>query len=345
MEKSMRCLELRERGGELVPGERRVPAIEATDVLIEIEATGVGQTVYNKLYRSDRVSEDRLPLIPGHELVGRVVETGSGVSHVDSGDLVTTHYYLLCGHCQACVSGREQWCENRGGQVGVEVDGGYAEYARIPGASTIKLPEVIDPIDATVVSDAVGTPYHICHRRADIGVGDQIMILGAGGGVGIHLVQMARLFGAEVTAVDISAEKLEAAADAGASHTINTTERSVAQAVEALGIGFDVIADFTGSSVVISDALKTLGRQGRFINLTTVVEEPLSIQPTTLVGREIEVVGSRYCSRAELMKAADLVASNAIEPVIHEVVGLVEIPELLDKIVNGEVVGRGAVCP
>ena len=342
---TMECVELRAPGGEFAVGERSIPDPGRGEVLVDVAATGVGHTVYNKLYRTDRVGEAQVPLIPGHELVGTAVEVGDDVSHVSEGDLVTAYYYLCCGHCAACVAGREAWCEQGRDQIGVEVDGGYAEYIALPGPSVVDLPPGLDPVGATVITDALGTPYHICSSRAEVEPGDRVLVLGAGGGVGIHFVQMARAFGAEVTAVDQGEAKLQACAEAGAAHLVDTTERSVADDAQERGVDYDVIADFTGVDGLVAEALDTLALGGRFVNLTTVLDGPVEVTPEQLVAREVKVVGSRYCSRDELRRAADLVASGAIEPVVTEVVGLDGVADLLERIVAGEVVGRGAVRP
>lgn len=336
----MECLTVTEPGGPLELDRAPVPAIGPTDVLVDVDATSVGLTVYNKIHGS-LTDSSLLPRIPGHEVVGRVAEIGEGVTSVEPGEFVGAYFYLSCGYCDPCRRAREPLCENLAGQVGVEIDGGFAEYVRLPEPNVITLAADLDPIAASAIPDAIATPYHIADRRAAIAPGDAVLVLGAGGGVGIHLVQMARYFGGTVTAVDQTAEKLEACAELGADAVLDTTERPITD----LEARFDVIVDFTGSMALIEDAVGLLGRHGRFVHLASAYGRTYDVAPRALVGREIDVVGSRYCSKYELRRCSDLVADGVIEPIVTEVVDLGGVPELLDAIASGAVIGRGAVTP
>ena len=125
------------------------------------------------------------------------------------GDAVTSYFYLNCGHCRWCLTNLEPLCENTGGQVGLECDGAYAEYVKLPAQNFIKLPEGLDhkkhPAEIGVVTDALATPYKVL-RRARIRGGETVAVIGAGGGVGIHQVMMATWANARVIAVDVAAE-------------------------------------------------------------------------------------------------------------------------------------------
>lgn len=337
----MNCVRATEPDGSLELGEAPVPEIGPTDVLVDVEAASVGLTVYKSIHIQFRDDPSSLPRIPGHEIVGRVVDAGDGVTDLDEGDLVGAYYYLACDRCDACRSGHEPLCENLRGHVGVDIDGGYAEYARLPAANAIALPDGLDPVAATAVPDAIATPYHVASQRAEIGPGDRVMVLGAGGGVGIHLVQMARYFGGEVTAVDQRDDKLERCADLGASRTVNTAEESVAD----LDASFDAVVDFTGSMALVTEALDLIDSRGRFVHLTAFPDRSFDLVPRDLVRREFDVRGSRYCSKYELRRSAELVADGTIDPVITRVVDLAGVDALLDDIADAEVVGRGAVTP
>ena len=342
MPESMRCLQVDEWGGEVHQAETAVPEPGPNDVLVEVEATGVGRTVANVVAGNMNDDPDHLPRIPGHELVGRVLEAGEGVEHLDAGDRVTAYFHLVCGHCQHCQAGHDPLCENHAGWVSAHVDGGFAEYARLPAGNAISIPEGLDAVEATAIPDAIATPYPVANAAAEIEPGEAVAVLGAGGGVGIHMVQMARYFGAEVTAVDVVPEKLEACERYGATHVVNA-------AAESLGAAgpdeFDVVVDFVGDTDLLEAAVDLLGPHGRLVNLTTFPGRTMALSPRTTVISELSVVGSKYCSKHELRRAGALVAQGDIEPVVSEVVGFEGVPDLLERIVDNEVLGRGAMRP
>lgn len=336
----MECLQVTDPNGTLELGESTVPEIGSTDVLIDVEATSVGRTVYNNIRRKlDDTST--FPTIPGHEIVGRVSEVGSGVNRVSKGDFVTNHYYLFCGNCEYCESGYEPMCENLRGNVGVDVDGGFAEYVRLPARNVVRLPNELDAIDATAIPDAIATPFHIADRRAKISPGDDVMILGAGGGVGIHLVQVADYYGGKVAAVDQRSDKLKLCTELGASDTIDTEEESIASTERA----YDVVVDFTGDMELVSAATDLIAPHGRVVHLTPFQDRTVDLTPRDFVWNEFDVVGSRYCSRSEIRKSARLVADGIVEPVVTEIVTLDGVPDLLQRIAAGDHGGRGAVTP
>src|SRR5947208_2895208 len=159
---TMRAMVLHEWGGEFRPEERAVPEPQYGQVLVKVSAVGAGIT--NELARQG-VLGGSLPRIHGHELSGQVAALGSGVEGWSVGDPVTTSFYLLCGHCQWCTSGRETLGENFGGFIGVAVDGAFAEYVALPAENLIRIPEGVDFRDAGIISDAVATGYHAVSER------------------------------------------------------------------------------------------------------------------------------------------------------------------------------------
>lgn len=348
MTASMRSLQISEQDGptleDLGVTETAIPDAGPADVLVEVEATSVGLTVYRRIERF-LDGDGSLPRIPGHEIVGTVRETGNCVTHLEPGDRVAAYYYLSCDRCDACRSGREPLCEDPRGQVGVDIDGGFAEYASLPENTAIEIPDGLDPVQATVVPDAVGTPYHVASRRANVEPGDRVMVLGAGGGVGIHLVQMVQYFGGDVTAVDLDDDKLDRCRDLGAERTINTAADSFTGTFTVGGRPYDAVVDFTGATDLIEGAVDVLADGGRLVNMTGFEGATIEIPTRALVRGEREVAGSRYCSKGEFRAAAELVADGTIEPVISEVVELDELTDLLGRIAAAEHLGRGAVTP
>src|SRR3989442_9328892 len=199
---------LHEGGGEVRDETVGRPWVVAGEGLIEGEACSVGLTVLNYMSGNHSRRPEDLPRIPGHEIVGRVIATGEGVAAPRVGERVLTHFYLFCGACDLCHLGHEPLCRNLAGQVGVARDGGYAEYVALPARNCIPVPDGVSPISATAIPDAIATPLHVS-RRAAIAPGDTVMVIGAAGGVGIYMVQMARGFGGTVIGIDRGGEGLK----------------------------------------------------------------------------------------------------------------------------------------
>ena len=342
MPDSMRCLRIDEWGGELQLRETDVPEPAPNDVLVEVEATSVGRSVANVIAGNMDDDPGLLPRIPGHEVVGTVADAGEGVTHVEVGDSVTAFFHIACGHCRYCQEGHDPLCENHAGWISAHTDGGYAEYANLPAGNVIQIPDGLDPVEATVIPDAVATPYHVANFSGGVEPGDDVMVIGAGGGVGIHMVQVAQYFGGEVTAVDIDDDKLDACERLGATTVINAAEESIEAAADGT---YDVVIDFVGDTDALEESLGLIAPHGRLVNLTTFPGRTMDLAPRTTVLNEIQIVGSRYCSKYELRRAAELVAEGEIEPVISEVVGFDGVADLLDRIVDNEVLGRGAMTP
>ena len=211
---TMKAMVLSEPGAPLRLEVVPVPGIGPNDVLLRVRATGVGLTVVIMTAVPGRVTS--FPRIPGHEVAGEVVEIGPEVSHVKIGERVTCHFYLTCGACGFCRSGRETLCTAFRGNVGMACDGAYAEYVALPARDVVAIPAGVGDVDAAIAADAIATPYHACREEARVGPGDLVLIVGAGGGVGIHAVQMAKLSGGWVLAADITDDKLAAAKDSAA---------------------------------------------------------------------------------------------------------------------------------
>jgi len=330
-------------GGPLSYEEVPVPAPAPGEVLVKVEACGVGLTVLNYMRGDLRQPGPHLPRIPGHEVVGRVEALGDGVTGPAVGDRVMAYFYLTCGHCEFCRLAHEPLCRNFGGYVGVTRDGGYAEYVALPAANWLPVPEGIPAVEATAIPDAIGTPFHVC-RRAGIGPGDVVMVVGAGGGVGIHMVQMVRVFGGEAIGIDLGEPKLGAIRRAGAMAAIDFRWEDCADRVRAAApSGVSVAIDFVGQPQTLAFCLQALDRRGRLVLLTTFPGVEFPVSPRGMVIDELTILGSRYTSRWELLQAARLVAQGKIRPVVSQTVSLENVQAIHAKLREGTLLGRGAI--
>ena len=330
-------------GGPLLWESFDVGAPHAGEVLIRVEACGIGLTVLNCI-RGDLANDAaRLPRVPGHEIVGRVEAIGEGVATLRVGQRVMAYFYLVCGRCDACVGGQDSLCRNLAGWVGVHRDGGYAPFTVLPAGNAIPLPDSIPAPQATAIPDAIATPLHVCKTRARVQPGDRVAVIAAGGGVGIHMVEMAALFGASVAGLEASEAKFDAIRTAGGTPILSRSFDTIDLGPAWNGEAPTVVIDLLGSRDSITWALTMLPLGGRLVLLTTFRDVETILSPREMVLRELTLLGSRYASKSELRESADLVAAGKIHPVVSQVVGPEGIEQVHRALTDGTLVGRGAV--
>lgn len=338
----MRALRLRQWGGTLESGEVPDPVAGPGEVLVRVSACGIGLTVLNCIKGDLGAETKNLPRIPGHELVGHVVDCGAGVDHSRLGELVAAYFYLHCGHCQACESGNHSCCEQFAGFVGVDRDGGYAELVSLPDRNAVALPESMDPVEATVVPDAVATPVHVS-RRVGISPGQRVAVVAAGGGVGAHMVQVARINGGRVLALEASAQKLGFLESELGVDGVDSSDFRRAKLPGAWKGKADVVVDLLGSRDSLRWSLDALDVGGRLATVTTFRDTELALSSRELVLGEKSVVGSRYCGKGELLQAAQYVWHGDVKPVIGAKVGMDEVGGVHDLLRRGLLIGRAAL--
>ena len=345
----MKAMVLHGMGQPLRHQDLPMPQVGPADVLVRVRACGIGLTVVNLIATPGRVTS--YPRIPGHEIAGDVVATGPAVRTVKIGQRVTNHFYLTCGQCKQCRAGRETLCLNQRGNIGAAIDGGYAEYVVLPERNIVPIPDSVSYVDAAVASDAIATPYHACHKEARLGPGDSVLIIGAGGGVGIHMVQMAKLCGARVLAADIGNDKLALAKSLGADDVIDARNAKLPDAVKALtqGLGVDAAIDIVASRVTLEGALQSLAIGGRLVIIGAQpkpvygVDPGFTINPIDFLHRGLELHSSRYVNAAEIAQTLELVRLKRIKPVVTQTFTLARVEEAHELIRRNATTGRLAM--
>jgi propanol-preferring alcohol dehydrogenase len=335
-----------------VPLELRdvpMPKIGPNDVLLRVRATGVGLTVVIMIANPGRVTS--FPRIPGHEVAGEVVELGSEVTTVKVGDRVACHFYLTCHGCRFCRSGRETLCTAFRGFVGQAMDGGYAEYMAIPALNVTPIPAGVSDLDAAVAADAIATPYHACREEARVGPGDTVLIIGAGGGVGIHGVQMAKLCGGWVIGADITDDKLAAAKECGADALVDSRRGDLAAQVKQAtdGRGVDAVIDFVASRETLEAGMKSLARAGRLVIIGSRpkpvfgVDATFSVDPGRMLYDMLEIHGSRFVTLTEMAQTLELLRQQRIRAVVTRTFPLEGAEEAHELIRKNAIVGRAGL--
>ena len=338
----MRAMVVRNWGEAFSLEERPDPQPAPGEAVMKIRAAGVGLTLVTM---RTGIFGGTTPRIMGHELGGDIIAVGDGVENVKIGQRCAVYFYLNCGHCRWCRNGRETLCENHGGYVGVHRDGGYAEFVSLPSENFLPIPDNLDYEGAAIAADAVNTPWHCMRERAQINPHDDVMLIGAGGGVGIHGVQVAKVFGARVIAVDISEEKLELASKWGADEIVNF--RAIEDlAVEAKrltdGKGVDAAIDFVGKPETFQACIDGLAVGGRAVVIGAQPGD-VKINPVNLVITEQIVTGSRHSTRAELIETMNIMARGLVTPVVGKRLHFTEVEELFEDLKEEKLLGRGAL--
>lgn len=290
----------------------RVPSIGADDVLVDVRATGICHSDIN--YRNGVAPVRKLPITLGHEIAGVAAKVGHRVRKIREGDRVCVHYIMHCRRCLFCRTNRENYCV-RYQMMGKDIDGGLAEYVRVPARSILKLPESIPFEQGAILGCAVSTAFHAL-RRGRVRVGETVAVFGVGG-LGAHAVQLAlKIFKAgKVIAVDLLDEKLKLAQKLGAKEVVNAISRDPAEVVKRITGGnlADVVIDFVGHTKAIQKAIECVGKGGRLV-LVGIGSRLVQISPyRTIIGKEMELVGVNDHLRSELAKLIELVSSGRMD--------------------------------
>jgi D-arabinose 1-dehydrogenase-like Zn-dependent alcohol dehydrogenase len=326
-----------------------VPKVGPNEALIRVRACGAGLTVVIMIATPGRITA--YPRIPGHEIAGEIVEAGSEVRTFKAGQRVTNHYYLTCGHCRYCRSGRETLCENFRGNVGQGCDGGYAEYVALPERNLVAIPDGVTDLEAAVASDAIATPYHACHKEAQVSPGDNVLVIGGGGGVGIHMVQMARLCGGRVIVAEVGEEKMELARTMGADEVIDARRGELVKQVRALtdGRGVEAAIDMVGASETLSACLASLAPAGRMVIIGSKPKAVYGADPSFVVNPQEfmrqaqEIHGSRYVNNEEILRTLELVRHKRIKAVVNRTFPLEEAEQVHELLRRNAIAGRAAL--
>lgn len=341
----MKAMVLRAKNEPFVLEERPDPQAGPGEAVARVIACGAGLTIHHT--RMGRTKTD-YPIIIGHEVLGEIVAVGHGVHTLQVGDVVTPHCYLSCGHCRWCRINRESLCDNLAGFVGRQLDGGYAEYIKLPARNWVTVPAGLDwkehPAEAAVICDAVATPYKVI-RRARIAPLETVAVFGAGGGLGVHMVMMARWAHARVIAVDIAAEKLATCRRIGADAVVDASQGNVAAALMELtgGAGIDVAIDFVSQAATLEAGAAALGKGGRLVTLGGFSPQPFGVAASRLLLGELEIMGSRAFTRQEIVESLELCARGEIRPLVTETYRLEEAEKLHERLEAGLITGRAAI--
>jgi propanol-preferring alcohol dehydrogenase len=313
------------------------PTPEADEVLLQVETCGV---CHSDLHIIDGDlagfrAGTKPRLVPGHEVVGRVVAKGADVAHLALGDRVGVAWlHWACGVCEQCREGNENLCR-KGTVTGMMVDGGYAEFMRAKASHALPIPAGLSSAQAAPLFCAGVTVYRAL-KKAGAGPGQRVAVFGIGG-LGHLAVQIAKAWGADVVGFDVTADKLALARELGASTTIDVTDPDAVKTARKLG-GMHVAVVTSAAKAAYDMALKCLRPTGT-LAVVGLPAEPLSFQALALVGAEARIVSAAVGTRDDVRAVLELAASGQLECRIEEA-PLADVNAVLARMKRGDIRGR-----
>ena len=293
------------------------PTLGPHDALVEVAACGMCRhdvAVMQGVLRRGVKPE----IVLGHEISGRVQDVGSSTESLKVGDRVTTTLTTFCGRCQRCLDGQEYRCVDGQG-IGHAIDGGFAQLVRVPESCLVRVPDGVDLEEASIFGCPMGVALRALRDVAKVRSGETVLVTGAGGGLGVHAVQIASSLGARVMAVTTSSDKVERLEQLGVAEVILADELDFSEIALALteDRGVDVVANIVGSAVFRS-SVRSLTQFGRMVVLGEVTGERASINLAELLFRDATVATSTGAGPRHIAEIGDLVASGRIMPVVSE---------------------------
>jgi alcohol dehydrogenase, propanol-preferring len=318
------------------------PRLESHEVLIRVEACGV---CHSDLHVADGdwpqlAKIVKKPLILGHEIVGRVVEMGAEVHGVHIDDRVGVPWlHWSCGDCEFCREGNENLCA-RQKITGVTVDGGYAEFMKAPASHALKIPYGLSSMEAAPLFCAGVTVYRAL-KQAKISHGQRLAIFGIGG-LGHLAVQIGRAMGAEITAADISEEKLALARSLGAAHAFHAASTDVAKGFREMG-GVHAALVTSAAKAAYDTAFYSVRPSGTLL-VVGLPAENICFPPILMAAREIRMQASAVGTREDLSEILDMAAHGKVRCQVAAR-PLAEANEVLEQLRRGNISGRIVLTP
>jgi acryloyl-coenzyme A reductase len=315
----MKAVIVRDFGGpevlELAEVDRPEPGID--DVLVRIHAAGI--CYHDVLSRGGKIPGGRPGRILGHEIAGEIVALGAGVPAARVGERVVLYQRLFCGACRYCLAGRQDLCRNSR-VLGEHGGGGYAEFACVPARNAIAIPDGLDMTAAALAVCPVGTSVRAALEVGGLAPGQVVLITGAGGGLGLHQIQVAKCVQARVIAVTSSRDKAEIVRDAGADEVIVAPDLKFSAEVWRLTAkqGADVVLEnvVTGT---FGESLRSCAQQATVVVLGNIGAQRVELDPGLIIMRRIRVAGSGNATFKDVQVALHLLAAGAVKPFIGRV--------------------------
>ncbi len=340
----MRAVRFHAHGGPevLVCEDAPDPEPRLGHVVVRVRACALNHLDLWQRRGLDRVTIP-FPHISGADVSGEVVDAPG--DEFAPGTRVLLQPGLSCGRCAACLAGLDNTCAHYD-VLGYRSDGGYAEYVRVPAVNVVPLPDTVPFIEAAAFPLTFLTAWHMLVTRARLAMGETVLVLAGGSGVGQAAIQVARLHGARVIATAGSDAKRARARELGAHEVIDHHASDIAAEVRRLTDrrGVDVVVEHVGQATW-AKSVRALALGGRLVTCGNTTGWEAAIDLRFLFSRQLSLLGSYMGTKAELLQAAQFFFDGRCQPLVDSVLPLAAAADAHRRLAAGDVCGKLVLTP
>lgn len=340
----MKAVRFHEHGGleVLKYEEAPEPTVKPDQVLIGVRACALNHL---DIFVRRGILGISLPHISGCDVAGAIVKMGEALEGLSVGQRVVVNPSLSCGQCEYCIRGEDSLCVTYR-ILGEQVDGGYAEFVSVPARNVHPIPEGFSFEEVAAVPLVFQTAWRMVVTRAQVRPGEDVLILGAGGGVASAAIQIAKLCGARVFATSSSDAKLEQARELGADLLINYEKTDFGKEIWRLTgkRGVDVVIDNVGQATW-EKSLRSLAKNGRLVTCGATTGPTPQTDIRLVFWRQLQILGSTMANRKEFADMLKLVWQKKLRPVVDRTFPLREAAEAQRVMEAGEQFGKLILIP
>jgi len=321
-----------EQPGLLIIKDVPEPEAGPGEAIVQVKTCGICHT--DVAIAKGRYFPRLKPIILGHEIAGIVARIGSNENNIKLNDRVIVYQCITCNHCARCKEGRQNICYEIK-NFGMDIDGGYANYIKVPSQNLIKLPDSISFTEGSIITDALSTAFHGV-ARLNLVKDEVVVILGAGV-IGLNAVQVAsKIFGAKVIAIDLEEWKLDLALHKGAWKVVKVGNGNDAvTALKALNVEVDAAMEFIGNPDTYRQAIEAVRRGGRVVAVGATTQ-PVTFNPFRVFKEEVSITGSYSGLKSEIPGLIDYVKNGelAVNDMVTNVFKLEDINNAIEMLAD-----------
>jgi NADPH:quinone reductase-like Zn-dependent oxidoreductase len=320
------------------------PKVGAGDVLVRVKAAALNHL---DLFVREGMPGLKLPLPfwSGCDIAGEIAEVGGSVQGVAVGDRAVVNPNLECGRCEYCQKGQHSLCVSYG-ILGEHVHGGLAEYVKVDGRKVLKLPDAVTYENAAAFVLVNMTAWRMLVSQARLRAGEDLLIIGVGGGVSSTGVQIGKLCGARVWVTSSSDEKLERARALGADECINYAKEDWAKVIaQKTGRrGVDVVLENVGAATW-AGAIRALAKGGRLVTCGGTSGPICETDVRQVFWKQISIIGSTMSTNAEFAEVMDQLFRGRLKAIVDSVMPLEDGVAAQQRLAEGKQFGKIVLTP